>query len=94
MSQDEQKNIGMRIAQLRREHGLTQVQFAEIIGVSRDTLSKIEKGLKSPGDLIPIICRKETYHQTLFTSEELTLGTKSRKLVISAKSRFKYSLNV
>lgn len=55
MSWDE---VGKRIAELRQDNDLTQTQFAKLIGISRDKLSRIERGLKSSGDLIPIICKK------------------------------------
>jgi len=55
MSWDE---VGKRIAKLRQDKNITQTQFAQLIGISRDKLSRIERGIKSPGDLIPIICKK------------------------------------
>lgn len=36
------KNIGLKIAQLRAERGLTQQQLADRIGISKSYLSKIE----------------------------------------------------
>lgn len=50
--------VGERIAKLRQNKKLTQTQFAECIGVSKNKLSMIERGKKTPGDLIPIICTK------------------------------------
>lgn len=55
MSWDE---VGKRIAKLRQDKNYSQTQFAELIGISRDKLSRIERGKKSPGDLVPIICNK------------------------------------
>ena len=52
------KEVGKRISELRQDNNLTQAQFAELIGISRDSLGKIERGIKSPGDLVPIICKK------------------------------------
>ena len=37
-----------RLAQLRREHDYTQEQLAELIGVSRQTISKWETGAANP----------------------------------------------
>ncbi len=36
--------LGQRIAQLRKERGLTQVQLAEILGVSQQHMQSFEKG--------------------------------------------------
>jgi len=36
--------IGMKIKSLRKEKGLTQKQLAEIAGLSRVTLGKLERG--------------------------------------------------
>ncbi len=38
-------NIGERILKLRKEKGLSQEEVANIIGVSRQTISKWETGL-------------------------------------------------
>ena len=50
--------VGARIAKLRQDNNLSQSQFAELLGISRDSLSKIETGQKSPGDLIIAICNE------------------------------------
>lgn len=39
------KLIGIRIMQRRKEHGLTQEQLSEQIGVSKNHLSSIERGI-------------------------------------------------
>lgn len=36
--------LGTRIAQLRKEQGLTQTQLAELLGVSQQTITSFEKG--------------------------------------------------
>lgn len=38
------KTLGERIAELRREHSMTQENLAEIIGVSAQAISKWENG--------------------------------------------------
>lgn len=43
-----QKKVGKRIALLRSEKGLTQLQLAEKLNVSRSLIASIESGLKSP----------------------------------------------
>jgi transcriptional regulator with XRE-family HTH domain len=52
------KEAGKRITELRHEKKLTQAQFGDLLGVSRQYIGKIERGQRSPGDLIPIICEK------------------------------------
>lgn len=43
------KNLGQRVAALRRLAGLTQAGLAERIGVSTETISRIERGVALPG---------------------------------------------
>ena len=43
-----QKLLGTRVYELRRRLNLTQAQFAEKVGVSNDTISRIERGIRSP----------------------------------------------
>jgi transcriptional regulator with XRE-family HTH domain len=43
-----QKLLGARVYELRRRLNLTQAQFAEKVGVSNDTISRIERGIRSP----------------------------------------------
>ena len=50
--------IGNRIAQLRRNNNMTQEQFAQMLGVSISTVSKIERGKQLPGNLVLLICQK------------------------------------
>jgi len=50
------KTIGETIARLRREHGLTQEEFAARIGVSAQSVSKWETGTNMPDImLLPVI---------------------------------------
>lgn len=39
-----QKDIGIRIAQLRRERGLTQEELGKILGISRPSVTQLESG--------------------------------------------------
>ena len=49
--------IGERIAELRRAAGLSQEQLAELLEVSRQAISKWEKGQTQPeADRLPRIC--------------------------------------
>lgn len=43
-----QKQLGHRIADLRRTHNLTQEQLAEAIGCSVEFISLVERGVNSP----------------------------------------------
>lgn len=51
--------IGKNIKSLRKTHDLTQHEFARIIGISRNSLSRYENGTSSVStELIDIICQK------------------------------------
>lgn len=43
-----QKHLGARVYELREKSGLTQAQLAEKANVSNDTISRIERGIRSP----------------------------------------------
>jgi len=43
-----QKQLGARIYELREKANLTQAQLAEKANVSNDTISRIERGIRSP----------------------------------------------
>lgn len=43
-----QKNLGQRIAALRKKQGLTQEALAEIIGCSVEFISLVERGVNAP----------------------------------------------
>ncbi len=42
-------DIALRIKELRREQGVTQVQFAQMCGLNRSYLADIEKGNRNFG---------------------------------------------
>src|SRR5437868_6323235 len=44
-------NIGKTIANLRKEKGMSQVEFAEKVGIAQTSLSQIESGKKRPNPL-------------------------------------------
>jgi len=51
--------IGKNIKSLRKTHDLTQPEFARIVGISRNSLSRYENGTSSVStELIDIICQK------------------------------------
>jgi transcriptional regulator with XRE-family HTH domain len=69
ITRDAQMTRAARIARLRREQGLTQVQMAEILGVSQQTIHSFEKGHRRvPTSALPTIAR------TLAVSLEELLG--------------------
>lgn len=43
------KQLGQRVAEQRRAHGLTQKQVAARLGVSRQSISQIEHGIHDAG---------------------------------------------
>ena len=43
------RQFGIRLKAIRLERKLTQEQFAELVGISVDFLSLIERGINSPG---------------------------------------------
>lgn len=54
---DDKLTLKNRIKQTRKEHGLSQSALAELVGVSRNTISSIETGQFNPtAKLALIIC--------------------------------------
>lgn len=54
---DEQLVLKNRLKELRTEKGLSQAELAELVGVSRNTISSIETGQFSPtAKLALILC--------------------------------------
>ena len=43
-----QEKLGQRIADLRRQQGLTQVQLAKAVGCSVEFISLVERGVNAP----------------------------------------------
>ena len=42
------RSFGQRLRAIRHEPGLTQEQFAELVGISVNFLSSIERGINAP----------------------------------------------
>lgn len=55
-----QKQLGQRIAELRKDLGLTQVQLAKSLGCSVEFISLVERGVNGPS-----IARLEDFARTL-----------------------------
>ena len=62
-------SFGLRLKSIRTSRSLTQEQFAEVIGVSVDFLSLIERGISAPSfERIEQIARRlDTSVASLFT---------------------------
>ena len=43
-----QYRIGMQLADIRKEQGVTQTQLAEMTGMKQQTIQRVESGLYSP----------------------------------------------
>ncbi len=59
-TRDEQffKELGTRIAQARKDHGLTQNELAEQLGVAQQTLAHYEVGrARMPASMLPIVAK-------------------------------------
>ena len=55
--------IGDNIKSLRHKHHLTQPEFAEMVGISRNSLSRYENGTSTVStELIDRICQKFNGH--------------------------------
>ena len=74
MTQDEKqffKALGARIAELRKAHGLTQVQLAEALELTQQMIASYEVGRRRvPVSLLPAIA------QALAVSVEVLIGQK------------------
>ena len=75
-----------RIKQLRKELGLTQVQFGKRIGVQGNTITNYETNIRKPSATIILsICREFDVNETwLRTGEGEMFVKKSRDLEIAA----------
>jgi transcriptional regulator with XRE-family HTH domain len=75
ISKDERaffERLGARIADLRKTQGITQVQFAESLNVSQQTVNAYEVGRRRmPVSLLPLVAR------TLGVSVEALIGEKT-----------------
>lgn len=64
--------FGQRLAALRKERGLTQVQLAELLGTSQQTVTAYENGTRRvPITTLPLLA------QTLGTSIETLIGAQA-----------------
>ena len=67
--------IGENIKALRKTHDLTQPEFAKIVGISRNSLSRYENGISSVStELIDRICQKFNVSYIDIVGEEKMLS--------------------
>lgn len=72
--------LGGRIAQLRKERGMTQVQLAEALGVAQQTAQAYEAGMRRmPVSTLPLLAK------TLGVSLEVLFGEEPAKPVRSKR---------
>lgn len=73
-------NIGERFKKLREELGLTQEEFGEKLGVTRQAIYQIEKGLRTPGIKF-IVKASEIFNVPIsyFLDEESLVITRDEK---------------
>jgi transcriptional regulator with XRE-family HTH domain len=85
-----QKKLGQRIADLRKNRQLTQVQFAKAVGCSVEFISLVERGVNAPS-----VARLEDFANALkvevvdlftFTGRK---PTRMRRLRINKRSTWK-----
>ena len=67
--------IGSNISKARKANGLTQVRLAQCVGMDRTTITKIERGAKTPsiGSLLKIASALGTSPAVLFDGWENTV---------------------
>ena len=66
----ERKRIGNRIAEARKEHGMTQQQLADAVGVSREHIARIEAGKYSVGLDILVKVAKVLSMELVFVTKD------------------------
>ncbi len=77
------KDIGIRIKEIRRNHDLKQFDFAQILGIHRAHISKVETGRANPSEqLIKLICEKFKYNEEWIKTGR---GIRQSDLMLSLK---------
>ena len=75
--------LGKKIAEIRKEHDLTQEGLAEICSVTRQTISNWENGKSCP-DLETLVLISDTFDITL---DEMLKGDKKMVSMIAAEQK-------
>lgn len=79
VAKTESQSLGMRIAQLRKDRGLTQAELAERLGVSQPVVSDYENDvIRLPADVVVQLAA------VFAVSADEILGLKSEALKLSA----------
>lgn len=88
---------GNQLKQLRKEHGLSQEKFAHEIGVSRQIISRWEKGKVTPNTTsVKKICDYYKINSDLFINTNNPAGDVESRLVVKTKLKivFKCILSI
>lgn len=75
------KEVGLRIKQLRKQHGLTQEELAEKVNITENHLYKVEAG-QSAGSMDLIVELAECFDVSL---DYLVLGKEQPRDVLKTK---------
>ena len=75
-----------RIKRVRKENGLTQVEFGEKIGVKGNTVTNYETGLRNPTDAVILsICREFNVNEDWLRTGNGEMFSETRKDDLIAK---------
>ena len=76
------QQFGRRLLFMRQQRGLTQEAFAELVGISVDFLSLIERGINAPSfeTLEQLAARLEVPVAELFTFDESVTVLRTRRM--------------
>jgi transcriptional regulator with XRE-family HTH domain len=80
-TRDEQffKELGARIAQARKDHGMTQQQLADELGVAQQTLAHYEVGrARLPASMLPTLARLLTLSMDELMGQPAVTATRER----------------
>ena len=84
-----QEKLGTRIADLRRERKLTQVQLAKTVGCSVEFISLVERGVNAPSvaglEKFAKVLRVEVVELFTFGRQKRTRRTVRKQSVISSR---------
>jgi transcriptional regulator with XRE-family HTH domain len=87
-TRDEQffKELGTRIAQARKEHGLTQQELSEQLGVAQQTLAHYEVGrARMPASMLPTVARLLTLSLDELMGQPVPRATRASRAAGSGK---------
>ena len=80
------KELGARIAQARKDHGLTQQELSEQLGVAQQTLAHYEVGrTRMPASMLPTVARLLTLSLDELMGQPLPRATRASPATRSGK---------